>query len=315
MKNRKFTFGPVPSRRLGRSLGIDIVPFKICTYVCIYCQLGRTTCKTVETKEYIPIADVLEEIKNLHKSIDADYITLSGSGEPVLNSGIGNLISGIKKLTSIPVAVLTNGSLLSRKEIRDAIQKADLVIPSLDAGENETFQRINRPHSSIKFDEMVEGIIQFRMEFRGELWLEIMFVDGINSSDTDVRKLIPLIDRINPDRIQLNTAVRPPADEGVRQVSMERMEIIRKTIGPEVELITKHERTYDGLPPSGDEILAMLKRRPCSLSDLASVTGLHRNEILGYVADFKEKGLITTTPGKGETYYKITKEKICQVNS
>lgn len=305
-KKRRFTFGPVPSRRLGRSLGIDIVPFKICTYDCIYCQLGRTTCKTVEIKEYIPIADVLEEVKNLHKSIDADYITLSGSGEPTLNSEIGNLISGIKELTSIPAAVLTNGSLLSRKEIRNAIQKADLVIPSLDAGEDETFQRINRPHSSIKFDEMVEGIVQFRREFKGKLWLEIMFVDGINSSDTDIRKFIPLIDRIKPDRIQLNTVVRPPADEEIRQVSMERMEVIRKTIGPEVELITKHERTYDGLPPSGDEILAMLKRRPCSLSDLASVTGLHRNEILKYIGDFKEKRIITTTQGKGETYYRIT---------
>jgi wyosine [tRNA(Phe)-imidazoG37] synthetase (radical SAM superfamily) len=302
----KFTFGPVPSRRLGKSFGIDLVPFKTCSHDCIYCQLGCTSNKTVERKEYVPITDVLREIESCLKEIDADYITLSGSGEPTLNSGMGDLICGIKKLTSIPVAVLTNGSLLPEEEVRDALSKADLVVPSLDASSEKTFQRINRPHPSLRFDRIVEGIAQFRRKFSGKLWLEIMFVDGINTSDAGVRNFIPLIERINPDRVQLNTVVRPPAEEGVHQVSRDAMERIRKILGPKAELIVEYDKEYEGMPPSGEEILATLKRRPCSLTDLVSCTGLHRNEILKYLTAFKEKGVITATLRNGETYYQVT---------
>lgn len=304
-KKCRFTFGPVPSRRLGRSFGVDIVPFKTCTYDCIYCQLGGTTHKTIERKEYIPILDVLGEISNSIMNIDADYITLSGSGEPTLNSGIGKLILGIKKLTSIPVAVLTNGALLSEKEVRDELSEADLVIPSLDAGRDEVFQRINRPHPAIEFSKMIEGAARLRKEFKGKLWLEIMLVNGINTSDREVKKLIPLIERIRPDRIQLNTVVRPPAEEGARLIPDNRMEKIEATLGPKVELIAKYERKYKGIPSSREEILNMLKRRPCSLDGLVSVTGLHRSEILKYIDAFKGKGVITTSSRKGQTFYRV----------
>ncbi len=304
MKNKsKFIFGPVPSRRLGRSLGIDLVPFKTCTYDCIYCQLGRTTDKTVERKEYICVEKTLEELRNITGSIDADYITLSGSGEPTLNSGISKLIAGIKKISPIPIAILTNSSLLSEKKIRDEIKEADLVVPSLDAGDERTFREINRPHGSLKFETMVEGLIQFGREFSGRLWLEIMFVDGINSSLAEAKKLIPFIEKVNPDRIQLNTPIRPPAEKSVRQVPVEKLEEIRKILGPKAELIVRYEKMYKGIHSAENEILSMLKRRPCSLHDLASVTGLHRNEIIKYITALKEKGLITEILRENETYF------------
>ncbi len=311
MKNKsKFIFGPVPSRRLGRSLGIDLVPFKTCTYDCIYCQLGRTTDKTVEGKEYICVEKTLEELRNITGSVDADYITLSGSGEPTLNSGISKLIAGIKKISPIPIAILTNSSLLSEKRIRDEIKEADLVVPSLDAGDEKTFRKINRPHSSLKFETMVDGLIQFGREFSGRLWLEIMFVDGINSSLAEAKKLIPFIEEINPDRIQLNTPIRPPAEKSARQVPEEKLEEIRKILGPKAELIIRYERTYKGMHSSGNEILSMLQRRPCSLHDLASVTGLHRNEIIKYITALKEKGLITEIQRENETYFAAEDKRI-----
>ncbi len=299
----KFIFGPLPSRRLGRSLGIDPVPFKTCTYDCIYCQLGHTTDKTVKRKEYVCVEEMLKELRNIAGSIDADYITLSGSGEPTLNSGISKLIAGIKKISPIPIAILTNSSLLSEKRIRDEIKEADLVIPSLDAGDERTFRKMNRPHDSLRFKTMVEGLIQFGREFSGKLWLEIMFVDGINSSEAEAKKLIPFIEEINPDRIQLNTPIRPPAEKSARQVPEEKLERIRKILGPKAELIVRYEKMYKGIHSSENEILSMLKRRPCSLHDIASVTGLHRNEVIKYITALKEKGLITEILRDNETYF------------
>lgn len=303
MSNSKFTFGPVPSRRLGRSFGIDLVPFKTCSYDCVYCQLGCTTNRTVERKEYVPVIEVLDEIKKRIGEVDADYITLSGSGEPTLNSGVKKLICGIKKLTPIPVAVLTNASLLSEKEVRDALTEADLVVPSLDAGREEIFRSINRPHASLCFDRMVEGIVSFRREFRGELWLEIMFIEGINSGDEEVRRFIPLIEKINPDRVHLNTVARPPAEEGIRQVPPNVMEGIKKILGHKAEVIVNYDREHEGISSSREEILSVLKRRPCTLSDLVSCTGLHRNEVLKYIAALKEEGVIIANSEGGETYY------------
>ncbi|MGD2175646.1 MAG: radical SAM protein, partial [Candidatus Brocadiaceae bacterium] len=156
-------FGPVPSRRLGRSLGIDLVPFKTCSYDCIYCQLGRTTLKTTERREWVPLDLVLEEVEEKLNS-EPDYITLSGSGEPTLFSRLGELIGHIKNITDIPVAVLTNGSLLWRKTVRDNLQEADLVIPSLDAGNESMFRYVNRPAPQLSFYEVAEGLITFRRE-------------------------------------------------------------------------------------------------------------------------------------------------------
>ncbi|NMC21094.1 MAG: radical SAM protein, partial [Thermogutta sp.] len=167
----KHIFGPVPSRRLGRSLGVDLVPFKTCSYDCIYCQLGRTTCKTIERKTWVPLELVLEELEEkLHTR--PDYITLSGSGEPTLFSPLDKLIEGIRALTDIPIVALTNGSLLSDSDVQAALLPADLVIPSLDAGNEAAFQLVNRPHEDLAFDRMLEGLVAFRRRFPKEYWLE-----------------------------------------------------------------------------------------------------------------------------------------------
>ena len=218
----------MPSRRLGRSLGIDFVPFKTCSYDCIYCQLGRTTAKTIERKEYAPVDAVLKEVEEKLKTISPpDYITLSGSGEPTLHSGIADIIFGIKKISSIPVAVLTNGSLLWIGEVRDAVSGADLVIPSLDAGSEEAFLRVNRPHSGIIFKKMVEGICTFREGFRGPVWLEVFITGGITDSDDEITRIKTLADRIGPERIQLNTTVRTPAEAYAKMVNREKWKRFR----------------------------------------------------------------------------------------
>jgi len=184
------TYGPVPSRRLGFSLGIDIIPLKTCSLNCIYCQLGPTPKKTTHKKEYFSSSDILAQIrKKLSSGQRIDYITFSGSGEPTLNKALGKLIRDIKKTTSIPAAVLTNSTLLSLKSTREALMDADLVVPSLDAATQEIFVKVNRPHSSLKLEEIIEGLWKFRQEFKGSIWLEIMLVKGVNDSPSHIRKL------------------------------------------------------------------------------------------------------------------------------
>jgi len=207
-------FGPVPSRRLGRSLGVDLVPFKTCTYDCIYCQLGRTTCKTMERKEWVALEDVLETLKK-RLSSEPDYITLSGSGEPTLFSRLAELIDRIKAMTRVPVAVLTNGSLLWQEDVRRQLMNADLVIPSLDAGDEVMFRLVNRPHEEISFEQMLNGLVDFRREFRGEYWLEVFVIGAYTAIPVELAKVAKCVDRIGPDRVQLNR--HPPAGGEARR--------------------------------------------------------------------------------------------------
>jgi wyosine [tRNA(Phe)-imidazoG37] synthetase (radical SAM superfamily) len=186
-------FGPVPSRRLGRSLGVDLVPFKTCTYDCIYCQLGRTTNKTVQRKEWVPIDIIINQLK---AKIDSkpDYITLSGSGEPTLYLRLEELIFKIKDVTDIPVAVLTNGSLLWLPEVRNALKTADMVVPSLDAGSSRIFQYVNRPHPDITFNRMLQGLVDFRKDYSGKYWLEVFLLAGVTTLEAEVNILLKLTD-------------------------------------------------------------------------------------------------------------------------
>ncbi len=170
-------FGPVPSRRLGRSLGVDLVPFKTYSYDCIYCQLGRTTNKTIERREWTPIDAVLDEVKE-NIAARPDYITLSGFGEPTLCTHLGELIKGIRSFTDIPVAVLTNGSLLWQKEVRREVAASQLIVPSLDAGNARMFEAVNRPHEDLSFEQMIEGLIALREEFSGDIWLDVFPLGG-----------------------------------------------------------------------------------------------------------------------------------------
>ena len=219
----RYIFGPVPSRRLGRSLGVDLVPFKTCTYDCIYCQLGRTTNKTVERREWVPLDDVLAELKD-KLATSPDYITLSGSGEPTLHSRIGEVIEQIRSLTDVPVAVLTNGSLLWQEDVRRQLVTADLVVPSLDAGNRTVFQVVNRPHPDISFEKLLEGLAAFRNEYGGMYWLEVFVLAGYTAIPAEAQKLAECVRRIAPDRVQLNTVTRPPAEDYAMAVDRQRLE-------------------------------------------------------------------------------------------
>ncbi|MCF8037137.1 MAG: radical SAM protein, partial [Desulfobacteraceae bacterium] len=202
-------YGPVPSRRLGRSLGVDIVPYKTCTYDCIYCQIGRSPQTTIERKPYIPAERIISQLEaRLRSGVRPDFVTIGGSGEPCLHSGIGEIILRIKEMTGVPVAVLTNGALLWSPEVRGALLPADVVLPSLDAFGAHSFQKINRPHPDISFEAIIQGIADFRSVYSGRIWLEIFIIKGVNDTDDAMAAFGPHIAAINPDRIHVNTAVR-----------------------------------------------------------------------------------------------------------
>ena len=310
VEERKYLFGPVPSRRLGLSLGVDIVPFKVCSLDCLYCQLGRTTNKTVERKEYVPIEAVLAELKDrLNEPLQADFITLSGSGEPTLNSRFGELIDGIKKITDIPVAILTNGTLLYRQDVRADCAKADLVVPSLDAGDEETFRKINRPHRDISIEKLVSGLYAFRKEFTGRIWLEVFLVEGLNTDADQIDKINRIIKRVGPDKVQLNTAVRPTAEADVKRVDDEKLRTIAAKLGENCGVVTdfslsSRDERVEEPETKAEDVLSMLKRRPCSLNDICSGLGLHRNEVLKYIGHFQRQGIIDSEQKDGTTFFK-----------
>jgi wyosine [tRNA(Phe)-imidazoG37] synthetase (radical SAM superfamily) len=300
-----YVFGPVPSRRLGRSLGVDLVPFKTCTYDCIYCQLGRTPLKTIERREWVPLEDVLKELRS-RLSSQPDYITLTGSGEPTLSLRLSELIDSIKAMTDIPVAVLTNGSLLWREDVRRDLRNADVVIPSLDAGDATLFRAVNRPHEQISFDKMLDGLVDFRQESDGQYWLEIFLLDGYTAMEGEVAKLASCLDRIRPDRIQLNTVTRPPAEGFAVGVSHERMVDFAGLLRPPAEVISDscNGRGHDEFSSSREDILSLLRRRPCSIEDIAEGLGMHRNEILKHLEGLTSLEVLDCASVNGRLFYR-----------
>ena len=282
----KYLFGPVYSRRLGHSLGIDLLPPKICTLNCVYCEVGPTTELTCERKEYVPTEEILKEIDQVLEQGTGgrpiDVFTLTAMGEPTLHTGIGKIIAYLKGKTSKPVAVLTNGTLFFDPKVRAELSAADIVIPSLDAARQESFERVNQPASMVNLEQVIEGLALFRREFRGELWLEILLVRDMNDSLEDFVALQQAVRKINPVRIQLNTVARPPMDGRARPVTREKMEqaaamladgyegridilIDFQAIGKKRDGEEKQARKQQAL---GEEVAAMLQRRPCPLEEI-----------------------------------------------
>ncbi len=270
----RFIYGPVLSRRLGFSLGIDILPPKTCNLNCIYCQLGPTL-KRVEIRHpYFRTEDIIQAIrKALEYSPKVDYLTFSGSGEPALNAHLGELIKRIQKMTSKPVAVLTNSLLLGQRDVRQEFSLADLVVPSLDAADQSIFLQINRPSPSVNIDLVIEGLINFREEYGGQIWLEIMLVKDVNDQPEHLLKLKEAASRIRPNKIQLNTVVRPPAESWVEPLEMEELREAAKILGPPAEIVTEIRKKVGFAPKENLEtaILSILKRRPASLEELAAI--------------------------------------------
>jgi wyosine [tRNA(Phe)-imidazoG37] synthetase (radical SAM superfamily) len=310
----RYLYGPVPSQRLGLSLGVDLVPFKTCTYDCIYCQLGRTTCKTTARQEYVPMADILSELEQkLADGPVPDYVTLSGSGEPTLNARLGELIGKIKKLTSFPVAVLTNGSLLWRSEVQDALMEADLVLPSLDAGDEHLFRCVNRPHREITFEQMVHGLADFTRRFPRPVWLEVFLLAGITGISAEVKKIAALSRHIQPERVQLHTVSRPPAREFACPVSWKQMQEFAKLFDGKVEMINASKYDKSQAPVLNEatdaDILALLSRRPCTLQGVAMGLGLQTSEVAKRIEALAAQGAVTPVQNNGAIFYKMMREE------
>jgi len=306
-KEVRYIYGPVPSRRLGRSLGVDLVPYKVCTYDCIYCQLGRTTNKTIERKEWVPTNDALAQLKDALTS-EPDYITLSGSGEPTLHVETGRLIRAIKSMTDIPVALITNGSLLWQREVQDALLEADLVVPSLDAESEEIFRYVNRPHAEIHFDQMADGLKEFRQRFRGQYWLEVFLLNGVTTVEKRIESLATCIRQIAPDKVHLNTVSRPPAEDYAEAVPRERLKHIGRVLSDRAEVIAAypHGKTTDRFRSDAEAIMNLLTRRPCSVKDIASGLGIAPNEAAKQVDRLISAGKVKTVRHHGVLYCEFT---------
>ncbi len=310
----KYIFGPVPSRRLGLSLGLDVIPFKYCSLDCIYCECGKTTNKTVERKPYVKTEDVLSELnKFLTKNIKFNYITFSGSGEPTLNSEIGNMITEIKKIIPADkkIAILTNGTLFYKKEVRTELLKADLVVPSLDAASQKTFYKINRAPIELKIKKIIKGLIKFRKEFKGKIWLEIFFLKNINDTDKDISLLINASKKISPDKIQLNTIDRPPAEQWAQGLNRDEMNSILKkflTKKLPVEVIKRFNTEKYGTTMNIDEakelIMALISRRPETLHGISAALNLHINNVNKILSILDEEKKIALVNIKGKVFYK-----------
>ena len=303
---RRHVYGPVPSHRLGRSLGVDLVPFKTCAYNCIYCQLGRTTDLTITRREYVPVDEILIQLREkLRTGPTPDYVSLAGSGEPTLHARIGELIAGIKRLTRIPVAVLTNGLLLSMRDIQDALMEADLVLPSLDAGDADLFRLVDRPHAQIEFDAMVDGLAVFRERFTKPVWLEVMLLAGITGIRAEVEKIAALARRIRPERVQINTITRPPCEEFAYPVSPDVMAAFARLFGRGASVVSEHRprrAAGSGTLADGD-ILALLTRRPCTARGISDGLGLHLGEVTKRLDILIDRRAVTPVRKNGSVFF------------
>ncbi len=306
----KYLFGPVPSRRLGISLGIDLVPSKVCSMNCIYCEVGKTTRLTDQRLQYVPVDKVISELRDyLTPEPKLDYITFSGAGEPTLNSGIGDVIKFLKlEFPQYKLALLTNSTLLTILDIHQELLPLDVIIPSLDAVSENIFQKINRPVAGIKAQDIIEGLIKFNKQFTGELWLEIFIVPGINDADDEIRKFKHIITRIKPDKVQLNTLDRPGTEPWVNSVEDKDLLRIVKSFKPVFV-----EYTYKKKPRSlidsfkqeiSDTILEILKRRLCTDQDLSQILNLHINDVNKYLSELLSKDLTDSElKSRGRFFY------------
>lgn len=307
----KHLFGPVPSRRLGVSLGVDLIPHKVCPLNCIYCECGATTTLTVERKEYVPYDAVIAELKDYFKRHPApDYITFSGSGEPTLNSRIGDIIRFIKsEQPSVPVAVLTNGTLLSDDKVRNELLMADLVLPSLDAATRDPFLRINRPHRSLDIDTCINGLIDFRKNFSQQVWLEVFILPGYNDDKKNLTVLKTAIQKIRPDRIQLNTLDRPGTVPGLKAAAWEQLQhIMDEWSLPGLEIIaavTQRREKSSFRDDIENAVFETIARRPCTTDDLCMILGLHKNEVNKYLDTLEADGRIENMVLERGVFYQI----------
>jgi wyosine [tRNA(Phe)-imidazoG37] synthetase (radical SAM superfamily) len=310
-----YLFGPVPSRRLGISLGVDLVPMKTCTLNCIYCECGKTSRLTLERDEYVSFEDVIKELTHyLENHARPDYITFSGSGEPTLHVKIGDVIHFLKdRVPDIPVAVLTNGTLFFQKQVRIDVKDATVVIPSLDAATKEIFNKINRPSSQLILDGIIDGLIQFRKEYRGNMWLEIFIIHGLNDSTHELEALRRTIKKIKPDQVHLNTLDRPGTVPTLRPASREELEHVLEIFQMENAVIIADPPDREALlvyrKDAESAILETIARRPCTSKDLSEILGLSADEVNTHLASLVTEGKIKSVKQQRGLFYRLSRNK------
>ncbi len=301
-----YLFGPVASRRLGLSLGVDLIPPKTCPLDCIYCEVGRTTVKTLERREYIPAAAIIAELRAYFAGAnpEPDYVTLAGSGEPTLHSGLGQIIAKLKELTKAPIAVLTNGVLLIDPQVRREISQADVILPSLDAVTPELFQKINRPVAGVTAETLIAGLKALRQEYLGQIWLEILLLQGLNDTPAELARLKAVLADLRPDEIHLNTAVRPVVENYAMAVSPEALATAAAFLGPNARVIaswTHPQQPHFDL--SDADFLASLARRPQTAADLAAVLHLPEEEVAKRLHFLQQQGRVRATHHEKQVFY------------
>ncbi|OXU15844.1 radical SAM protein [Sedimentisphaera salicampi] len=308
----KYVFGPVNSRRLGSSLGVDILPLKTCTQNCIYCQLCMDEKPVIEIKTYAEPEKVIDEVcRRLESGVRVDYVTFSGSGEPTLHKDIGYIIQKLKDKTGKKIAVITNGTMLWKPEVRSRLRQADLVMPSLDGFDEESFKTINRPHEKITFDKLVYGLQQFRDEFSAQYWLEVFLIKGINTSLESLEKLKNLVNKIKPDRIQLNTVVRPGVHPSLR--ALNEKELIQTAqimgIGPEGIIHYEPAQTSSNAEGIENQVTELLKRRACRKIDISEGLGTDLSLLEPVVENLEKREMLESFEYNGEVFYKLKSSK------
>ncbi len=307
----KYLFGPVPSRRLGISLGVDLVPRKVCSLDCVYCEVGKTTKLTLKRKNYFKYERIVAELAHYFANHpEPDTITFSGSGEPTLNLSLREIINYIKsQKPHIPLAMLTNGTLLFMPELQEALLDVDIVLPSLDAATEETFQKINRPHQDLSIEKCIQGLIDFRRHYNGKIWLEVFILPDYNDSESELEVLHQAILQIQPDRVQLNTLDRPGTIANLKAATHQELEaILAKWKLPDAEIIASapDRKTITAYRDDIESaILETISRRPCTLQDLSAILGIHINELNKYLAVLEADGKIKSTSQNRGTFFQI----------
>ena len=291
----QYVFGPVPSRRLGFSLGVDIIPAKYCSFDCIYCQIGKTTNVEIARKSFTDPYTIIDEIIDaVNKTKRIDSITFSGSGEPTLNSDLGTMIEEVKKTTDIPVAVITNGALLYLDDVRKDLLLADVILPSLDAVSEDVFRYINRPHSLIDIETIIRGLKLLRNEYQGKIWLEVMLIKDVNDTREELEKLKKIVSELNVDKLQLNTVTRPPNEETTGRLTMDDLKKICEYLGKPAEIICSFEKSVekDNIEDWSQNIIEILQRRSLTLDDIIKITGISFNKAKSRLKILENEGKI-----------------------
>lgn len=307
----KYLSGPIPSRRLGISLGIDLLKSKVCSFDCIYCEVAVTVNKTMERKEYVPADDVLAELREylVENFNTLDFITFSGSGEPTLHSRIGYIIQEIKKMTDIPVCVLTNSTTINNESVRQELLDADLVKFSVDAVSDELVELIDKPLPGFKMQNIINGIAEFKKEYKGLVWLEILLCRGINDTDEEFDRLVKMVEYINPDKVHINTVARPSMAYSVQPAAPERISRLAELIGHKANVIQPFEKRRDAVLQHGKDHLIenLLQIRACHFEEISRATGLEHQQLTILLTELTDAGKISRSEFNGLTYFKILK--------